>query len=265
MEERTAILEALIFASETPLTPERAAEILADTGKKEIVGLLEELTRQYEERGGGIRLVPVAGGFQFRTRQDLAPWIRKLKASRPSMLSPAALETLAVIAYRQPLVKGEIDRIRGVDASGSLKGLLDKKLVRILGRKDVPGKPIIYGTTKKFLEVFNLTDLAELPTLRELKDLQDEGEPEQLTLLELDDLQNEGNKVAPPPLSELKDQPDVGGAQLPALHEAKDPENGAVAEQPPVPEAKDPQNGEETAPVMTPSAEPTMPENTGEK
>ena len=95
------------------------------------------------------------------------------------MLSSAALETLAVVAYRQPLVKSEIDRIRGVDASGALKGLLDKKLVRIVGRKDVPGKPIIYGTTKKFLEVFNLKDLSELPTLRELKDLQNNGSEQQ--------------------------------------------------------------------------------------
>lgn len=175
MKEKTTILEALIFASEVPLTLERAAEIMPETEKKEIVTLLEELVRQYEVRGGGICLVEVAGGYQFRTRQDLAPWIRKLKAARPAMLSPAALETLAVVAYRQPLVKSEIDRIRGVDASGALKGLLEKKLVRIVGRKDVPGKPIIYGTTKKFLEVFNLKDLSELPTLRELKDLQNNG------------------------------------------------------------------------------------------
>jgi segregation and condensation protein B len=173
MEEKTAILEALIFASETPLTPERAAELLPDTEKKEVVSLLGEMVRQYEARGGGICLREVAGGFQFSTRQDLAPWIRKLKAARPAMLSPAALETLAVVAYRQPLVKAEIDRIRGVDVSGTLKGLLEKKLVRIVGRKDVPGKPIIYGTTAKFLEVFNLKDLSELPTLRELKELQE--------------------------------------------------------------------------------------------
>jgi segregation and condensation protein B len=173
MEENIAILEALIFASEVPLTPERAVEILPGMGKKEIVFLLEELIREYETRGGGIFLREVAGGFQFRTRQDLAPWIRKLKAVRPAMLSPAALETLAVVAYRQPLVKSEIDRIRGVDVSGALKGLLEKKIVRIVGRKDVPGKPIIYGTTRKFLEVFNLRDLSELPTLRELKDLQE--------------------------------------------------------------------------------------------
>jgi segregation and condensation protein B len=173
MEEKTAILEALIFASESPLTPEKAAEILPAMEKKEIVSLLEKLVREYETRDGGICLREVAGGFQFRTRQDMAPWIRKLKAARPAMLSPAALETLAVVAYRQPLVKSEVDRIRGVDVSGALKGLLEKKLVRIVGRKDVPGKPIIYGTTKKFLEVFNLRDLSELPTLRELKDLQE--------------------------------------------------------------------------------------------
>jgi segregation and condensation protein B len=173
MEEKIAIIEAIIFASEAPLTVERMAEIMPDTEKKEIVALLEKLVREYAQRGGGFCLVEVAGGFQFRTRQDLAPWIRKLKAARPSMLSPAALETLAVVAYRQPLVKSEIDRIRGVDTSGALKGLLEKKLVRIVGRKDVPGKPIIYGTTKKFLEVFNLRDLSELPTLRELKDVQE--------------------------------------------------------------------------------------------
>ena len=174
-EEKLAILEALIFASETPLTPERAADVLTDMEKKEILPLFEELGREYETRGGGILLVQVAGGFQFRTKPEMAPWIRKLKAARPAMLSPAALETLAVVAYRQPLVKSEIDRIRGVDVSGALKGLLEKKLVRIVGRKDVPGKPIIYGTTKRFLEVFNLKDLSELPTLRDLKDLQDES------------------------------------------------------------------------------------------
>jgi segregation and condensation protein B len=177
MEEKIAVIEALLFASETPLTVERVAEVLPDTEKKEIVSLLEGLIREYEMRGGGISLREVAGGYQFQTRADLAPWIRKLRAGRPAMLSPAALETLAVIAYRQPLVKAEIDRIRGVDASGAMKGLLEKKLVRIVGRKDVPGKPIIYGTTRKFLEIFTLKDLTELPTLRELKDLQDEPKP----------------------------------------------------------------------------------------
>jgi segregation and condensation protein B len=176
MEEKVAIIEALLFASEAPLTVERIVLTLPDTEKKEILFLLEKLIREYDARCGGICIQEVAGGFQFRTRTDLSPWVRKLKAGRPALLSPAALETLAVVAYRQPLVKAEIDRIRGVDASGALKGLLEKKIVRIVGRKDVPGKPIIYGTTRKFLEIFNLKDLSELPTLRELKDLQEQQE-----------------------------------------------------------------------------------------
>jgi segregation and condensation protein B len=99
--------------------------------------------------------------------------VKKLRTARPPGLTPAALETLAIIAYRQPVVKADIDRFRGVDTAGSLRGLLEKKLARIVGRKDVPGKPILYGTTRKFLEVFNLQDLSALPTLRELKELQE--------------------------------------------------------------------------------------------
>jgi segregation and condensation protein B len=205
-EEKTAIIEALVFASDAPLTPERVAEVLPDTEKKEILSLLDALSREYEARGGGVLLVQVAGGYQFRTRPDLAPWIRKLKSARPAMLSTAALETLAVIAYRQPLVKSEIDRIRGVDVSGALKGLLEKKLARIVGRKDVPGKPIIYGTTKKFLEVFNLQDLSELPTLRDLKDLQDDGSGP--TLRGMEDLQGDSGQST---LQESTDVPCEGG------------------------------------------------------
>jgi len=101
----------------------------------------------------------------------MSVWIKKLKGTKPATLSPAALETLAIVAYRQPIVKAEIETVRGVDVGAPLKGLLEKKLIRIVGRKDVPGKPIIYGTTKKFLEVFNLKELADLPTMRELKEI----------------------------------------------------------------------------------------------
>ena len=172
MEERIAIIEALIFATETPLTIEKIEEIFPDLKRNEIVNLFQELVREYNNRQGGICIQEVAGGFRFQTRVEMAPWIGKLKALRPLSLSPSAMETLAVVAYRQPVVKADIDRIRGVDTGGALKGLMEKKLLRIVGRKDVPGKPIIYGTTRKFLEVFNLKSLAELPTLREMKDLQ---------------------------------------------------------------------------------------------
>jgi segregation and condensation protein B len=103
----------------------------------------------------------------------MASWIRKLRGVKPPGLTQAALETLAVVAYRQPVTRQEIEKVRGVDVSGPLRGLLEKKLVRMLGRKNVPGKPIIYGTTKRFLEVFSLNDLSELPTLREFQELQE--------------------------------------------------------------------------------------------
>ena len=172
MEEKVAIIEALIFSAETPLTVEKIEPIFPDLKKDEIVNLVQKLVREYHERHGGICIQEVAGGFRFQTKIEMAPWITKLKAVRPPSLSRSAMETLAVVAYRQPIVKADIDRIRGVDTGGALKGLLEKKLLRIVGRKDVPGKPIIYGTTRKFLEVFNLKSLAELPTLREIKDLQ---------------------------------------------------------------------------------------------
>ena len=174
MNEMTAILEAILFASDAPLAPDKIFELVKDqgVGKTDMMTLLAELKHEYDRRQGGILLQEVAGGYQFRTRPDLASWIKRLKSAKPGLLSPAALETLAVVAYRQPVVKAEIDLVRGVDVGGVLKGLLDRKLVRIVGRKDVPGKPILYGTTKKFLEVFNLKDLSELPTMRELKELQ---------------------------------------------------------------------------------------------
>jgi segregation and condensation protein B len=176
MENIKAVIEALIFASDTPLALEKICMILSDVEKKEIKEAFEKIVLEYNERQGGICLQEVAGGFQFRTRTELSPWVKKLKSSKPHSLSPAAMETLAIVAYKQPIVKSEIESIRGVDVGAPLKGLLDKKLIRIVGRKDVPGKPIIYGTTRKFLEVFNLKDLMDLPNLRELKELNQQQE-----------------------------------------------------------------------------------------
>ncbi|MGA3207650.1 MAG: SMC-Scp complex subunit ScpB [Syntrophales bacterium] len=173
MEETKAIIEAIIFASESPLTVDKIREVLREVDRSEIARLVQDLINEYEKRQGGFLLQEVAGGLHFRTRSELSLWINKLMKAKQAMLTNAAMETLAVVAYKQPVVKSEIDRIRGVDVGSSLKGLLDKKLVRIMGRKDVPGKPIMYGTTKKFLEIFSLKDLSELPTLKELNDLHD--------------------------------------------------------------------------------------------
>lgn len=171
MEDTKAIIEAIIFTSESPVSIDKIREVLPDVEKNEINRLLRDLIDEYEKRLGGFSLQEVAGGFQFRTRADFSYWINKFMKGKPAVLSHAAMEALAVIAYKQPVLKSEIDRFRGVDSGSSLKGLLDRKFVRIMGRKDVPGRPIMYGTTKKFLEVFNLKDLSELPTLKEMKDL----------------------------------------------------------------------------------------------
>ncbi len=172
MDNLKAIIEALVFVSDTPVTVTVIGRILEGVSHKEISSVLDELVREYQERGGGVFLQEIAGGYQFRTGENLAPWILKLKGQKPMELTPAAMETLAVIAYRQPVVKSDIEKVRGVDVSGILRGLLEKNLVRIMGRKNVPGRPIIYGTTGKFLETFGLKALSDLPTHREFKELE---------------------------------------------------------------------------------------------
>ena len=173
MDDLRAIVEALVFASDSPLTVDRLRDVLGETDRKAVQEILQDIELEYRQRSGALCLMEVAGGYQFRTKTDYAPWIRKLRGIRPVPLSPAAMETLSVVAYRQPVTRQEIEKIRGVDVSGSLKGLLEKKLIRIVGRKNVPGKPIMYGTTKRFLEVFDLKDLSELPTLREITEMEE--------------------------------------------------------------------------------------------
>ncbi len=173
MNEVKAVLEALIFVSDAPVSVKKLKELLEDAAEGQVEIMLDELVCEYHARGGGIVLQKVAGGYQFRTPETVGPWIKKLKGGKPLALSQAAMETLAVIAYRQPVMKAEIETVRGVDASAALRGLLEKNLVRIVGRKDVPGRPIMYGTTKRFLEVFTLNDLSELPTLREIRELEE--------------------------------------------------------------------------------------------
>jgi len=166
-----AILEALIFVSGSPLSLERMKEIVGGVDKRDLQRLLDEMVEEYRKGERGFSLVEVAEGFQFRTRTEHAEWVRKLMKIKTSTLSQPALETLAIIAYRQPVVRGDIEKVRGVDSGGVLRTLLEKKLVKIIGKKDVPGKPLVYGTSKRFLEVFGLKDLSELPTLKDLDSL----------------------------------------------------------------------------------------------
>jgi len=179
-QELKAILEAVLFVSPEPLPVARLMSIVGTVSKAEVLEVLKLLTHDLAQDGRGIQLVQVAGGYRLVTKQEYGPWLKRMeKAKTAQKLSRSALESLAIIAYKQPLVRSEIEEIRGVETSGVLRTLLERKLVRIVGRKDVPGRPIMYGTTKFFLEHFGLQDLSQLPPLREFKEL---GESEQALL-----------------------------------------------------------------------------------
>lgn len=166
-----AIVESILFVSESPLTLDRLCTLLEEYERGDIRAAIEELDQEYSGTGRGIFLAEVAGGYQFRSRTETADYLRRLTRTRVVKFSQSALETLAIIAYRQPITRAEIEYLRGVDCGGVLKTLLDRKLLKILGKKDVPGKPLIYGTTRDFLEMFDLKDLASLPTLKEIQEL----------------------------------------------------------------------------------------------
>ncbi len=166
--ELRAILEALIFASPEPLTPKAIHKLLDTEPKEDIEAALAELRQDYE-RPGGLQLVEVAGGYQIVTRPDLHEWVRRLFHERTTQkLSVQALETLAVIAYRQPVTALEVTEIRGVNTSGVLNTLLERHLVKIVGRKQVVGRPFLYATTKEFLIRFGLNDLTDLPKVEDM-------------------------------------------------------------------------------------------------
>lgn len=178
--ELKAILESLLFVSPEPLSVTRLVAVLGDVTKAEVERTLRSLGKDLELEGRGVRLAEIAGGYRLVTKQEYATWIKRLdKAKSAAKLSRSALESLAIIAYKQPIVRSEIEEIRGVETSGVVRTLLERKLVRIVGRKEVPGRPIMYGTTKFFLEHFGLNDLSQLPPLREFKEL---GEAEQALL-----------------------------------------------------------------------------------
>lgn len=159
-----AIVEALLFASPEPLSVRRIAQVIGI--EEEAAQLLcEELAQEYEQTQRGLQLQEVAGGYQLVTRPDLAPYVRQLHPQKESRLSQAQLETLAVIAYRQPVTRADIEHVRGVKVDHSVHMLLERGLIRELGRRDAPGRPILYGTTKEFLLHFGLRDLASLPPL----------------------------------------------------------------------------------------------------
>ena len=167
-EEVKRIIEAMLFATDKPLSTHQAREVLEDVETEIIKSSISELKAEYESEKRSFHIIEVAGGFQMSTDSQYAPWLKKLyKQDKPDRLSAPALETLAIIAYRQPVTRSDIEFIRGVSVDSMIGGLLERGLIKIRGRKDSIGRPFVYGTTREFLECFGLNSLEDLPKLNE--------------------------------------------------------------------------------------------------
>ena len=175
MDNLKNIIESLIFISDGPLTLDQIKGVLPGADPKQIRLMIYELIKEYETPQRGFYIREIAGGIQFRTRPEYKEYIAALLRSTPPKLSKAGLETLAIIAYKQPVIRADIEHIRGVDCGGVLRMLMERKLVRVLGRREIPGRPLIYATTKKFLEIFDLKSLKDLPTPKEIEELESDA------------------------------------------------------------------------------------------
>lgn len=176
MDNLKNIIESLLFVADSPIPMDRLRSVIHEADKNKILSALSDLKEEYETRKGGFFLDEVAGGFQLRSRPEYREWVTRLVQPSPLRLSKAAIEALAIIAYKQPIIRADIEYIRGVDSGGIIRTLMERKLVRVLGRRDIPGRPLIYATTKRFLEVFDLKDLKNLPTLKEIEEFGDFSE-----------------------------------------------------------------------------------------
>ncbi len=168
--EQRRIAEALILGAAEPVSAHRLAEIVPGVRPADVPELVGELNAEYAAQRRAFEVVEAAGGFQLRTLGEFAPYLQQTLATRPLRLSQAALETLAVVAYRQPVTRAEIEHVRGVDVGAVLRSLLERRLVRIAGHREVAGRPLLYSTTRRFLEVFGLARIEDLPTLRDLQE-----------------------------------------------------------------------------------------------
>jgi segregation and condensation protein B len=166
--ENKSVLEALLFLSGEVMTAAAMKDIL-DVPESEAKRLMGELIAEYKERNSGVIIVEIAHGYQMVTNPEYAEWIKKFRSTHTSSkLSMPALETLAIIAYKQPIIRAEIEQIRGVNSDSAIRTLYEKRLIKIMGRKEAPGRPFLYGTTREFLQYFGLRDLTELPAIKDL-------------------------------------------------------------------------------------------------
>jgi segregation and condensation protein B len=177
-EQQKRIVEAVVLASPEPIAPSRIAELIPRCNPSQVRALVKELNDEYAASRRAFEIWEVAGGYQLRSLPEFAPYLKQLQTIRALRLSQAALETVSIVAYRQPVTRAEIEHVRGVDVGAVLRSLLDRQLVRIAGHREVPGRPIVYATTRRFLEVFGLAKLGDLPALREVADLDAEGSDE---------------------------------------------------------------------------------------
>jgi segregation and condensation protein B len=204
-----SVLESLLLAAGAPVPLAKLVDALRGPDRREVLAALDALSERCEREARGVRLVQVAGAYQLRTPPEHGPWVRRLLGTRPPRLSRPMLETLAIVAYRQPCTRIEVEAVRGVDADATLSTLLERRLVKITGRKETPGRPLLYGTTRDFLEVFGLPDLGALPPLRDLGDNAElilEADitvaPEGVTPSPVDD------EAVPPTLEAVSEPPD---------------------------------------------------------
>jgi segregation and condensation protein B len=219
-----SILESLLFAAGEPVSVARLAAAIEGVSRAEVQQALGAIAREYGGQGRGIVLEEVAGGYQLRTPREHANYVRKLLAAKPPRLSRPLLETAAIIAYRQPITRPEIEQLRGVDSGAVLETLLERRLVRIAGRKEAPGRPMVYATTPEFLEVFGLKDLDSLPDLKEFREI--EQAVEQANTQPVESVETHPEDAAPLESSEAGGAAARGGAQPePAPTDPGDPES----------------------------------------
>jgi segregation and condensation protein B len=254
-ERARAVVEALLFLAEKPLPVEEVRDVTGLEPSR-IRKALDEISGQFREGVSGIVLHEVAGGWQLRTSPDASDFARRFLRVKPQRLTRAALETLAIVAYRQPVTRPEVEEIRGVDSGAVMKALLERRLLKILGKKEEPGRPILYGTTREFLEFFALKDLASLPTLREFHELSEEHREivEKEAPAEVPNLQGLVAELADPNLrAALEKGREEGDAALEELEQAIDRADASTRTvksvldpEPPAEGAAGPGPGEET-------------------
>ncbi len=233
MKELQNIIECLLFVSDTPVSMEKFKAVIEDATAGQIGEALKKLEEEYRNRQGGFQLHQVAGGWQLRTSARYNEYVKKFLKPAPVRLSKAALETLAIVAYKQPIIRADIEQIRGVDCGGVLRMLLERKLIKVLGRREIPGRPLIYATTKHFLEMFELKDLKDLPSPKEIAELSD-GLAGPETALE-DQVETEAGRDLPEkatPEHSGQENPDSNREQSQATGQVQTGQSASVAPNP---------------------------------